>query len=227
MVGGGHLDACHLTVEQKRELRARRYQSGAGRGRRMSTAEAPASSPPRRRTRRAAAADRPRQEVLPDQAGGRVPARGRAGARRRRRQLRRAPRERRSAWWASRAAASPRWAGARSALHDLTAGSVIFDGKDISKLSRRELRPLRREMQMIFQDPYASLNPRKRVGTIIADPLQDPQPGRPQGRSSAGCRSCSAWSASTPSTTTATRTSSPAASASASASPARWPSTPS
>jgi len=57
-------------------------------------------------------------------------------------------------------------------LHDLTAGSVIFEGRDISRLSRRALRPIRREMQMVFQDPYASLNPRKRVGTILADPLR-------------------------------------------------------
>jgi len=56
-------------------------------------------------------------------------------------------------------------------LHDLTAGSVTFEGRDISGLSRRQLRPVRRELQMVFQDPYASLNPRKRVGTIIADPL--------------------------------------------------------
>jgi oligopeptide transport system ATP-binding protein len=57
-------------------------------------------------------------------------------------------------------------------LHELTSGTVTLDGRDISHLSRRELRPLRREMQMVFQDPYASLNPRKRVGTIIADPLR-------------------------------------------------------
>src|SRR6185312_5402575 len=47
-----------------------------------------------------------------------------------------------------------------------TSGSVKFEGKEIAGLRRRELRPLRREMQMIFQDPYASLNPRKRVGQI-------------------------------------------------------------
>jgi oligopeptide transport system ATP-binding protein len=56
-------------------------------------------------------------------------------------------------------------------LHELTSGAVVFDGRDISRLSRRALRPLRREMQMVFQDPSASLNPRKRVGAIIADPL--------------------------------------------------------
>jgi oligopeptide transport system ATP-binding protein len=57
-------------------------------------------------------------------------------------------------------------------LHELTSGTILFQGRDISKLSRRSLGPLRREMQMVFQDPYASLNPRKRVGTIISDPLR-------------------------------------------------------
>jgi oligopeptide transport system ATP-binding protein len=56
-------------------------------------------------------------------------------------------------------------------LHEPTSGTVMFDGNDISKLSRKELRPFRREMQMIFQDPYASLNPRKRVLQIVGDPL--------------------------------------------------------
>ncbi|MDX6539407.1 MAG: peptide/nickel transport system ATP-binding protein, partial [Gaiellales bacterium] len=56
-------------------------------------------------------------------------------------------------------------------LHELTSGQVIFEGRDISRLGRRALRPLRRELQMVFQDPSASLNPRKRVGAIIADPL--------------------------------------------------------
>jgi oligopeptide/dipeptide ABC transporter ATP-binding protein len=54
-------------------------------------------------------------------------------------------------------------------LHDITSGQVWFQGRDISGLSRRQLRPLRREMQMIFQDPYGSLNPRRRVGSIIGD----------------------------------------------------------
>ena len=56
-------------------------------------------------------------------------------------------------------------------LHTLTAGTVTFDGQDISTLSRRRLRPVRREIQMIFQDPYGSLNPRRRVGSIIGDPF--------------------------------------------------------
>jgi peptide/nickel transport system ATP-binding protein len=57
-------------------------------------------------------------------------------------------------------------------LLEPTEGNVLFQGRDISKLGARSLRPLRREMQMIFQDPYASLNPRKRVGSIIGTPLK-------------------------------------------------------
>jgi oligopeptide transport system ATP-binding protein len=53
-----------------------------------------------------------------------------------------------------------------------TSGSVRFEGREIAGLSRRQLRPLRREMQMVFQDPYASLNPRKRIGQIVGDPLR-------------------------------------------------------
>jgi oligopeptide transport system ATP-binding protein len=53
-----------------------------------------------------------------------------------------------------------------------TSGSVKFEGQEISGLGRRRMRPLRREMQMIFQDPYASLNPRKRIGQIVGDPLK-------------------------------------------------------
>ena len=57
-------------------------------------------------------------------------------------------------------------------LLEPTAGTVVFDGKDISHLSRREMRPLRRDVQIIFQDPYSSLNPRHNIGTIISAPLQ-------------------------------------------------------
>jgi len=56
-------------------------------------------------------------------------------------------------------------------LYDITSGRITFNGADISKLSRRAMRPYRRDIQMIFQDPYGSLNPRRRVGSIIADPL--------------------------------------------------------
>jgi oligopeptide transport system ATP-binding protein len=57
-------------------------------------------------------------------------------------------------------------------LLEPTSGSVRFEGREIAGLSRRQMRPLRQEMQMVFQDPYASLNPRKRVGQIVADPLR-------------------------------------------------------
>jgi oligopeptide/dipeptide ABC transporter ATP-binding protein len=57
-------------------------------------------------------------------------------------------------------------------LEDPTSGEILFEGRDITSLDRRALRPLRKEMQMIFQDPYASLNPRKRVVQIIGDPLR-------------------------------------------------------
>jgi len=56
-------------------------------------------------------------------------------------------------------------------LYPLTSGRVVFDGHDISGLTRRQLRPFRRDMQMIFQDPYNSLNPRRRVGSIIGEPF--------------------------------------------------------
>ena len=57
-------------------------------------------------------------------------------------------------------------------LLETTAGQIWFEGRDITKLSRTDMRPVRREMTMIFQDPYASLNPRKRVGFIIGEPLE-------------------------------------------------------
>jgi oligopeptide/dipeptide ABC transporter ATP-binding protein len=56
-------------------------------------------------------------------------------------------------------------------LLDPTAGTIRFDGRDITHLSQRDLRPLRREMQMVFQDPYSSLNPRKTVGQIVGQPF--------------------------------------------------------
>ena len=56
-------------------------------------------------------------------------------------------------------------------LIEPTSGSVRFAGEELVGRSRSELRPLRRQMQMIFQDPFASLNPRKRVGQIVGEPL--------------------------------------------------------
>jgi peptide/nickel transport system ATP-binding protein len=56
-------------------------------------------------------------------------------------------------------------------LQPLTGGSISYDGRDLTAMSSRELREIRREIQVVFQDPYGSLNPRRRVGSIIAEPL--------------------------------------------------------
>ncbi|MCW3476949.1 ABC transporter ATP-binding protein [Limobrevibacterium gyesilva] len=57
-------------------------------------------------------------------------------------------------------------------LYEPTGGRIVFDGHDITHASQADIRPLRRRMQMIFQDPYASLNPRMSVGEILAGPLK-------------------------------------------------------
>ena len=56
-------------------------------------------------------------------------------------------------------------------LLEPTSGSITYRGRDIAHMARNELKPLRRDMQMIFQDPYSSLNPRKTVGSIIGEPF--------------------------------------------------------
>ncbi len=56
-------------------------------------------------------------------------------------------------------------------LEEPTAGELLFDGQTISGLSQSQLHPFRREMQVVFQDPYAALNPRMRVGDFVAEPL--------------------------------------------------------
>src|ERR1700685_2983902 len=58
-----------------------------------------------------------------------------------------------------------------TALQPITSGRILFKGENISTLSRRAMRPLRRSIQMVFQDPYGSLNPRRRVGSILGDPF--------------------------------------------------------
>jgi oligopeptide/dipeptide ABC transporter ATP-binding protein len=58
-----------------------------------------------------------------------------------------------------------------TALQPATSGSVVFRGQEITGLSRRKMRPLRRNVQMVFQDPYGSLNPRRRVGSILGEPF--------------------------------------------------------
>lgn len=57
-------------------------------------------------------------------------------------------------------------------LYRPSAGQIIFDGRDHTQLSRRELRPFRHKMQLIFQDPYGSLNPRQSAGDIVGEPLK-------------------------------------------------------
>jgi peptide/nickel transport system ATP-binding protein/oligopeptide transport system ATP-binding protein len=57
-------------------------------------------------------------------------------------------------------------------LLEPSSGSIVFDGRDITHLPARRMRPLRRDIQMIFQDPYSSLNPRHTVGTIVAAPFR-------------------------------------------------------
>jgi peptide/nickel transport system ATP-binding protein len=64
-------------------------------------------------------------------------------------------------------------------LLDPTAGRITFAGRDITHMGRRELRPLRRELMMVFQDPYASLNARKRIGFTIGEALQVHRMGTP------------------------------------------------
>jgi ABC-type microcin C transport system duplicated ATPase subunit YejF len=93
-----------------------------------------------------------------------------------------------------------------------TDGSVKFLGRELTKLKREELREMRREMQIVFQDPYASLNPRMTVGDIVGEPLVV---------HGIGDRGCSRSSGSTRTSSTGTHTSSRAASDSGSASPGR------
>ena len=57
-------------------------------------------------------------------------------------------------------------------LHEATSGSIVYDGTDVTKAGDREMKRLRTRMQMIFQDPYSSINPRHTVSTIIGEPLK-------------------------------------------------------
>ena len=108
-------------------------------------------------------------------------------------------------------------------LEKPTAGEILYDGVDIAKLGRRELVALRRAIQVIFQDPYSSLNPRMKVGV---DHRRADEGARRRARRAAtrtsGCASCCRSAASTPTSPTAIRTRCRAASGSASASRGRW-----
>ncbi|MCH4090737.1 ABC transporter ATP-binding protein [Acetobacter sp.] len=57
-------------------------------------------------------------------------------------------------------------------LTDLTSGTILFEEQDISRVNDRALRPVRRQMQMVFQDSYAALNPKRRIGDLLAEPLR-------------------------------------------------------
>jgi oligopeptide transport system ATP-binding protein len=57
-------------------------------------------------------------------------------------------------------------------LETVTEGEIIFDGKDLTKLSQKEMSPIREKIQVIFQDPFSSLNPRMKIGNIIAEPIK-------------------------------------------------------
>ena len=107
-------------------------------------------------------------------------------------------------------------------LIEPTAGEVWFEGKNVTTLDKRSLRHLRRDMQIIFQDPYASLNPRMTVGSIIGEALVIHKLAKTQARArGAGRPPARDGRPAAPTTCAATRTSSRAASASASASRAR------
>ena len=102
-----------------------------------------------------------------------------------------------------------------------TSGSVVFEGTELTTLGREDLRHMRRDIQIIFQDPYSSLDPRMTVGDIVGEPLivhRIGTPPRPRRQRSA---SCSTSSASTRASRTAIRTSSPAGSGSGSGSRVR------
>ncbi|MGD2017012.1 MAG: dipeptide/oligopeptide/nickel ABC transporter ATP-binding protein, partial [Planctomycetota bacterium] len=67
-------------------------------------------------------------------------------------------------------------------LHPPTSGEVLFEGEEISALTARQRAPFRRRIQMIFQDPYASLDPRQTVSSILAEPLRIHRLARPRQR---------------------------------------------
>ena len=69
-------------------------------------------------------------------------------------------------------------------LYKPTGGRIVFDGQDITELGETDLQPLRRQMQIVFQDPFASLNPRHSVGRIVGEPLR--VHGLARGRTAAG-----------------------------------------
>ena len=107
-------------------------------------------------------------------------------------------------------------------LEEPTGGSIRFEGRDLQELDAAGRRHYRKSVQAVFQDPYASLNPRMRISDIIAEPLVTNEIVSASGGAQARAASCSIWSGCRSARPTCSRTSSPAASASASPSRARW-----
>ena len=79
--------------------------------------------------------------------------------------------ERRWAWWANPAPAKAPWGACCLRLIEPDAGEIIFDGQDLLQARGGDLRRLRRDLQIIFQDPFGSLDPRMRVEQIIGEPI--------------------------------------------------------
>ena len=109
-------------------------------------------------------------QALPDTAGSLLAA-APGSSRRSTASTSRSTRARRSGWSASPGAASRRPAACIMRLIEPTSGSVTFDGRDVLALKGRTSRPIAADVQIIFQDPYASLNPRMTIGEIVAEPL--------------------------------------------------------
>ena len=104
-------------------------------------------------------------------------------------------------------------------LYKPTSGRIVFAGQDITKASENDLQTVRRKMQMVFQDPYASLNPRHSVGRIVGEPLRAHRVSSGKALASTVAELLG-WSGFPRTPGTAIRTSSPVASDSGSGSPA-------
>ena len=110
-------------------------------------------------------------------------------------------------------------------LLEPTEGTIRLDGEDITHLGAGDMRPHRKRMQMVFQDPYASLNPRMAAGRIVSEPLENYSDISPERARGARRRAVREGRPARRRDAALSRSSSPAASASASASRARSRST--